>query len=390
MTLKNIGLVTNPIAGMGGRVGLKGTDSLEILQEARRRGAIPQAHKRTEQLLVGLINFPEHSSCQLFVPQGKMGADTISKNPVLSTRLKWHVLGEMQTGGTTTRRDTINAAKLMLEKKIDLLVFVGGDGTAQDIFEAVGRNVPILGIPAGVKIHSGVFAQGITSGVELICQFINGDTQLVDAEIIDLDEQAYRENHLMTNLHGVAMVPHIPTLLQPTKLSSMMIDLEKDNLKGIIETFQETIHSNVIYLLGPGSTLKELAQAFGQTIYKEKTLLGIDAVQDHTMIGKDLSEGKILNILEHQNDQEVKIIVTPIGGQGFIFGRGNQPFSPQVIRKVGIKQIEIVSTRTKLNMLPQKILRVDTGDLNLDAQFPSHAKVLMDYDLYEMIPIEIC
>lgn len=388
MKHKRIGLIVNPIAGMGGPVGLKGTDSLEILQEARRRGAEPHADKRTEQFLVLLLKFPEHLSFQLIVPPGKMGADIISTNRALSTRLKWQVLTEMRSAAITSKQDTIKAANLLLAKKVNLLIFVGGDGTAQDIFETTGNQVPILGIPAGVKIHSGVFANGIATGVELLCRFIKDETQLIEAEIIDLDEQAYRENRLSTKLLGVALVPHVPALLQPTKVSSRVIDLERDNLKGIINTFRETIHPNVLYLLGPGSTLKELAHAFGQTIYDKKTLLGIDAVQDQTMIGMDLSELDILDLLERQPDQEVKIVVTPIGGQGFLFGRGNQPFSPLVIQKVGIAQIEVIATRTKLIRLPQKILRVDTWDSKLDNQFPRHIKVLVDYNLYEMVPVE--
>ncbi|MFW9779290.1 MAG: ATP-NAD kinase family protein [Candidatus Heimdallarchaeota archaeon] len=390
MTPKSIGIITNPIAGMGGRVGLKGTDSLDILQEARRRGAEPQAHTRTAALLIGIMNSSECLGCQFIVPPGKMGADIISMDKNLSRRLKWHVLSEMQIAAITTRKDTITAANNMLNKKIDLLIFVGGDGTARDVLEVVGKEIPILGIPAGVKIHSGVFTQGIAAGVELICGFINDRTQLVEAEVIDLDEQAYRENRLSTRLFGIAKVPHIPTLLQPTKLTSGMINLERDNIQGIIDSFRETVQPNVMYLLGPGSTLKELAHAFGQGIHEEKTLLGIDAVLNGQIIDRDLSEGKILNLLEVQSFKGVRIIVTPIGGQGFVFGRGNQPFSPQVIQKVGISQIEVVATRTKLALLPQKLLRVDTGDPLLDAQFPKHIKVLTDYNFYEMIRLETC
>ncbi|MFW9856774.1 MAG: ATP-NAD kinase family protein [Candidatus Thorarchaeota archaeon] len=390
MTLKSIGIITNPIAGMGGKVGLKGTDSLEILQEAKRRGAEPQAHKRTKALLRGLMNSFKSLNCQFIVPPGKMGADIISTDKNLSKRLKWYVLSEMQITAVTTRQDTMTAASHMLNRKTDLLIFVGGDGTARDIVEVIGKKIPILGIPAGVKIHSGVFSQGISTGVELIGQFINDETQLVEGEVIDLDEEAYRENRLSTRLFGIAKVPHIPTLLQSTKLTSRMINLERDNIKGIIDTFRETVQPTVMYLLGPGSTLKELAHAFGQGIHEEKTLLGIDAVMNGHLIGRDLSEGKILDLLELQSYVGVRIVVTPIGGQGFLFGRGNQPFSPQVIQKVGISQIEVVATRTKLALLPQKILRVDTGEPLLDAQFPKYIKVLIDYNLYEMIGLVTC
>ncbi len=385
--MKKIGLIINPIAGMGGKVGLKGTDTPEILQEARKRGAKPIAGERTKKLLLELIKFPEHKMISFVVPQGDMGANVFKTISSSIPTLKWQEISNISIIRETSRKDTCRVAKFLKRQKVDLLVFVGGDGTARDILQSVGSEFPILGIPSGVKMHSGVFSQGIDKGVEILCKFVRDEVQFAKSEIIDLDEEEFRRDRILTKLFGLGLVPQAPSFMQLTKISSYDTDSEKENMRGIIRSFRETIDSKILYLLGPGSTMKELSKAFSSSVYDQKTLLGIDAVQNSSLIEKDLSESDIVRLIEEREAKSTRIVLTPIGGQGYIFGRGNLQFSPYVIIKIGLERIDVVATRIKIENLPNKELHVDTGDLNLDSKFSGYIKVLVDYENYLMVKV---
>jgi len=386
--MKKIGLVVNPVAGMGGKVGLKGTDTFRILKEALRRGAKPISNERTERFLVELIKYPEHKKITFVIPEGNMGANIISSLEYLSSSLIWNTISQVKIPQTTTRGDTIAVAKYFKKINVDLIIFVGGDGTARDILDAVGDNFPILGIPSGVKVHSGVFALSIEKGVEILRSFVQNQIEFVLSEIIDLNEAEFRQDRIVTKLFGVGLVPRDPSLMQSIKTASPILTSERDNLQGIIKSFKELLDPRILYFLGSGSTLKELAKAFGNEVYEKKTLLGIDAVQNFTLVAKDLAENDILCYLRDEKPHQIKIIVTPIGGQGFIFGRGNQPFSPVVIRKIGFDRIEVVATRSKIEQLTNMKLHVDTGDYDLDQQFIGYIKVLVDYETYLMVKVD--
>ncbi len=385
--MKTIGLIINPIAGMGGKVGLKGTDTPEILQEARKRGAKPIAGERTKKLLFELVKFPEHKEISFFVPKGDMGANVFKTISSSIPTLKWQEIPNISISRKTSREDTCLAAEFLKKKKIDLLVFVGGDGTARDIIQSVGSEFPILGIPSGVKMHSGVFSQGIEKGVEILCNFVRNKVQFAKSEIIDLDEEEFRQDRILTKLFGLGFVPQAPSLMQLTKTSSYHVNSEKENMRGIIRSFKEIIDSNILYLLGPGSTIKELSKAFSLSVYEQKTLLGIDAIQNFSLVEKDLSESDILRLIDGREAKSTRIIITPIGGQGYIFGRGNLQFSPQVIIKIGLGQIDVVATRMKIENLPNKEIHVDTGDLDLDNKFSGYIKVLVDYENFLMVKV---
>ena len=385
--MKTIGLIINPIAGMGGRVGLKGTDTPEILEEARKRGAKPVASERTRQFLVELIKFPEHKLISFVVPQGDMGGSVFKTISSSIPTLKWQEIPNISIPRESSRKDTCFVAEFLKNEKVDLLVFVGGDGTACDILQSVGSEFPILGIPSGVKMHSGVFSQGIEKGVEILCKFVRDEVHFIKSEVIDLDEEKFREDRILTKLYGLALVPQAPSLMQLTKTSSHYIDSERENMRGIIRSFKKTIDPNTLYLLGPGSTIKELSKAFNTSVYKQKTLLGIDAIQNSSLVEKDLSESDILRLIAEREAKSIRIVITPIGGQGYIFGRGNLQFSPYVILKIGLKQIDVVATKLKIENLPNKQLHVDSGDLNLDRKFSGYIKVLVDYEEFLMVKV---
>ncbi|NHJ03053.1 MAG: ATP-NAD kinase [Candidatus Heimdallarchaeota archaeon] len=383
--MKSIGLIINPIAGMGGKVGLKGTDGIDIQEEAIKRGAVPIAPSRTKRLIQELVKFPEINELEFLVPEGIMGENTLK---TISGNFRWKVINQLSIPISTSRIDTINAAKVLKRYRVDLIIFVGGDGTARDIIDAVGDNFPVLGIPSGVKMHSGVFVQGIDKGVQLIRQFIRDRIQFVTTEIIDLDESAFRDNRINTKIYGIGLVPSNLRFMQVSKSVSTHQDLISENMEAIMQSFKKTISQDRLYILGAGSTLKMLAKAFGDNVYDQKTLLGIDLILNNMIIAKDVSENDILLALKKYKYDSVKIIVTPIGGQGFIFGRGNQQLSAKIIKDIGINNIEIVATQSKIQNLPKKRLFVDTGSKNLDKKLFGYMKVLIDFDMYIMIKIE--
>jgi len=352
-----VGFIINPIAGMGGRVGLKGTDG--VLDEALRRGAKPVAAERAREFLDRLGD--EGCQIEFMTCSGGMGADILGG-------LKFNVVYE--SSGKTTSDDTRGACRRFIESEVGLVIFCGGDGTARDVYSVVGNKLPVLGIPAGVKMHSAVFGVNPAAAADLACEFVMGHAGLRDCEVIDVDEEAYRNNELKTRIYGIMRTPYKPELIQAGKVELQSQD--DDESKFSIAVFaSEFMSDGSAYVIGAGSTTKAIAERLGV----EKTLLGVDVIKDGKVILKDASEKGLLDLLEHE--QRVKIIVSPIGAQGFVFGRGTQQISPQVIRKVGAKNVIYVATPAKLNGIPH--LLVDSGDMELDRELAGYRSVVMGY-----------
>ncbi|OYT53888.1 MAG: hypothetical protein B6U76_07980 [Desulfurococcales archaeon ex4484_217_2] len=234
------------------------------------------------------------------------------------------VVGSLESERTTAE-DTKRIAKQMMEEGVDLLVFVGGDGTARDIVDAIDQKQLTLGIPSGVKMYSAVFAVNPTAAARIVEAFAEGRTTETLAEVLDIDEEAYRRNELKVRLYGYLKIPVVTGLVQASKEPSVGLEEEEENKKAIARRIVEEMEPDTLYILGAGTTVKAIADELGV----EKTLLGIDAVYNGKVVGKDLDEKGILELLRKY--PKAKIIVTPIGGQGFIFGRGNQQISPEVI-----------------------------------------------------------
>ena len=386
--MKRIGFIINPIAGMGGKVALKGTDGDEILQEAIKRGATPITIHKAKFFFEGMITLALNEEIEFILPQGEMGEKLFNENPVLAENIQIKILSQISIPTITTSIDTNHVAKELKGLKVDLIIFVGGDGTAQDIYTAVGSKTPILGIPSGVKIHSGVFAQSTSKAIEIVKKFVTDQVEFTEVEIIDLDEDDFRKGILNTKLYGTGLVPQIPSLMQLTKSSTIYTDQEKDNIQGIIRTLRKEISQNSLYLLGSGSTIKDIAQAFGNEIYLNKTLLGIDIVYKNELLKSDVSESEILYTLDLFPEIQKKLLITPIGGQGFILGRGNQQLSPTVIEKIGCSAIQVIATKSKIENLQKRVLHIDTGDPDLDKQLTGYQKVLVDYNEYWMILVD--
>jgi len=358
-----LGFLVNPVAGMGGAVGLKGTDGM--VEAALSRGAVPRAPGRayeTSSLLAGLdIHF---LTCS-----GMMGEDILAGEGISGYEVVYRPKSE-RTGAP----DTMAACRAFLERKADLILFCGGDGTARDIYTVVGDALPMLGIPAGVKMYSAVFAitPGAAAGI-LRDGCTRGNTFLFrDAEGVDVDEEAYREGSLRTRLFGIAKSPYRPGLVQGTK--QVFEDPNEERAKKDIARFMREVMEgtpDILYILGPGSTTAAIALEIGIS----KTLLGFDAVKGGTLVATDLNEERLLGLLG--GGTRARLVISILGAQGSILGRGTQQVSPDVLRIIGRENIIVVATPHKLAETP--LIFVDSGDRELDESFGDHITVVSGY-----------
>jgi predicted polyphosphate/ATP-dependent NAD kinase len=352
-----IGLIVNPVAGMGGRVGLKGTDGPDLLERALERGAVPVAADRAGRALARL-----HGRCadvRLVAAPGRMGA-------VLAEAYGFDT--DVLPGGgseVTTAEDTRLAAAELERRRVDLIVFAGGDGTARDIHAVVGDRVPILGVPTGVKMHSGVFATTPENAGDVVGAFVGSRSRgpLREADVVDSETAA---DAISTRLYGAARVPDDRLRVQAVKSRGAPPD--EAALDAVCAAIATSMDPCRIYLLGPGTTMRRVARQLGL----EKTLLGVDAVQAGRLLGSDLAERDLLELVA---DEPVTVVIGVVGGQGAILGRGNQQLSPAVLRHVGIENVEIVAGLRKLLALEPPLLRVDTGDPELDRALCGYRRV---------------
>lgn len=365
-----IGFLINPIAGLGGSVGLKGTDGL--VEEALKRGAKPVACERAKKCMQEL---ELGASSVILTCSAEMG-----ENAMINKSQRYEVVYSF--AGDSTSEDTRNACRTFLEAGVDLLLFCGGDGTARDVYSVVGKDIPVIGIPAGVKMHSAVFAISPGGAAKIVEHFAAGKAELRDAEVMDTDEDAYRRNELRMKVFGYAQTPYEPLLVQQGK--SLFQSVSEEKAKEEIARFAcEFMTGDSLYILGAGTTTHKIAELLG--LGEEKTLLGVDAVKNRELVGKDLNERELLRLLKNENKNEkkkkgispVKLLVSPIGAQGFVFGRGNQQLSAKVIEKVGVENVIVLATPHKLSETP--FLLVDTGSEGLDKQLSGYMSVVCGY-----------
>lgn len=379
MSKQIFGFLINPIAGMGGRVGLKGTDG--VVEEAIRRGAKPVAPIRAERFLNKLIEIAssENLCYDLISCRLNMGEDILKKAGFKAGYI------DIPKSVTTSAEDTMQAVRRFADMGVSLIIFVGGDGTARDVYKGLkmcGREgIPILGIPSGVKIYSGVFAVTPEDGAYTIAEYLRGRARVMDMEILDIDEKAFREDRIELRLYAYAKTIYIPFYMQSSKqLSPDSVD-EYENQMGIAKYIVESMDKEGIYILGPGTTVKRVADLMGI----KKTILGVDIYYKGERVYNDVSEKDILDIIN--GEENVWIIVTPIGRQGILFGRGNQQISPSVIRRVGRDRIIVLATYRKLRDIKDGVLRVDTQDPEIDEYLKGYIRVIVDYKTWRMVRI---
>jgi predicted polyphosphate/ATP-dependent NAD kinase len=346
-----IGLIVNPVAGMGGSVGLKGTDGPVVLRRARELGAVPGAALRATAALEVVARC--RLEVQLLTCAGAMGEES-----AIAAGLPPSIVYR-PASSDTSGADTRDAARVMVAAGVEVIVFAGGDGTARDVFEAIGDAVPVVAIPAGVKVHSATFAVNPRAAGDLLVSVARGQTTGTrEAEVMDVDEAAYREGRLSTSLFGYLRVPDDRRLVQAGKVRSRNEDAAADE---VARAVVDEMDPGVLYIIGPGTTTRRIKRLLGP----QPTLLGVDVVHDRRVVGLDVGERQLLDLLA--GDPPARIIVTPIGGQGYVLGRGNQQISGRVVRAVGIENVIVVATPAKLASLGGRPLLVDTDDETLNA-----------------------
>ncbi|MFP8889139.1 ATP-NAD kinase family protein [Natrialbaceae archaeon A-CW2] len=339
--METLGFVVNPIAGMGGRVGLKGTDGM--VEEARRRGAEPRAPERARTALETLAR--RKPELTVYTAAGQMGEDAALAAGYDPVVVYEPTVVEDQTTDTSAT-DTRAAVEAMLEEGVDLVLFVGGDGTAVDVAEVLEddeHETPMLGVPAGVKIYSSVFGVTPADAGRVAAEFDRVEAR----EVNDIDEAAYREGTVRAELKAVVPVPVASAVQSSKQLSSGSVD-------GLAAGFADEVDPEATYVFGPGSTVGAIESELGI----DPSPLGVDVWRDGELLIRDAAEAEILDVIE----DPVVIVVSPIGGQGFVFGRGNHQISPAVIERA--ESIEIVASDDKLDSIGT--LHVDTDDPELD------------------------
>lgn len=354
-----VAFVVNPIAGMGGRVGLKGTDG--VVEEAIRRGAEPVAPGRARAFLEAL-----ECEVRLLTAGGPMGEDVLR-----DLRIPYEVI--YRPGTPTTAEDTREFCRRALRRGAGIVVFVGGDGTARDVLSVVDGRIPILGVPSGVKMYSSVFGAKPEDSARILCSFLEGRAPLEEGEVLDIDEEAFRSDELRLRHFGLALVPRVPELVQGSK----EVSGGEEQAKWDIAEFIVDNYGDGLLIVGPGTTASTVARVLGQPY----TLLGVDAYYRRRLVGRDLDERGILRVLEAHEDPH--LVVGVIGGQGFVFGRGNQQISPRVLRRLPRENIHIVATPSKLSKI--RYLRMDLGDPELEERLRGYWRVLVGYGRFRLM-----
>ncbi|WP_323843842.1 ATP-NAD kinase family protein [Microbulbifer magnicolonia] len=365
MQLKKLGLIINPWAGVGGPAGLKGSDGAETVEKALAAGIEPQSHRRAATALAALEPF--RGQLEILCFAGNMGEDTARELQFCTS-----VVGRAESEPSTPA-DTERAAAAIRAAGADLIVFVGGDGTARNMVNALGDDFPVLGIPAGVKMHSACFAISPRAAGEVLRRLMAG--QLVDLherEVRDIDEKSFREGRVSTRHYGELLVPEEGHFLQAVKNAGR--EVEELAVADIAADVVEELDPDTLYIVGPGSTTLAVLDELGL----EGTLLGVDLLRDGALVAADVSAPEIERaIADHRGP--AKIILTAIGGQGHLIGRGNQQLSPNVLRAVGRANLIVVATKTKITELGGRPLLVDSGDAALDEQWSGFMRVITGY-----------
>ncbi|CAI8157103.1 MAG: Uncharacterised protein [Pseudidiomarina mangrovi] len=360
-----LGLIINPYAGLGGSVALKGSDGSDTAARAIALGAQPMAGIRVNQALQQLLPFREQ--VLLVTGAGELG-ESVARAAGFAVEVVYQAAQQ-----PSSAEDSRELARQLVAAQVDVLVFAGGDGTARDVAAVVPEQQLVLGIPAGVKIHSGVYAISPTAAGKVIAELISGRlTSVLRADVMDIDEQAFRAGTVRARRYGEMLVPAELRYVQAVKMGGK----ESDELvlADIAAEVIESMQADHLYVMGSGSTVAFIMAELGLP----NTLLGVDVVLNGEVIASDVTAAQLLQLLQ-QRQLPAQLIVTVIGGQGHIFGRGNQQLSPAVIRTIGRDNIRIVASKNKLQQLQQRPLLVDTGDPALDDELTGVMRVTTGY-----------
>ena len=311
-----------------------------------------------------------------------MGFDWIQEIPFSNMK----VIGDWQ--GKTSAEDTSLAVELLLDENVDLILYAGGDGTTRDIIEKLdlldSSELPLIGVPSGVKMYSGCFAEDTQAAAEVLAAWINGELGFSTTEVLDMDEDSYRMGEWKIDMFGQATTPASPLWIQGSKHQIQAIG-EDEVLESLSEHILELyLKDDYLIVWGAGGSLNKIAKLCGLST----TLLGIDITKGNELIGTDLSEKELISILEDYSDEKIVLLLSPMGGQGFLIGRGNLQLSPDVLRKIGIENIMGVATPAKLLSISR--IRIDTSDISLDKEIreKKYIKMIQGYRTIKIVKIE--
>ena len=365
LAIFKLGVLVNPFAGIGGALALKGSDGAEIREKALAMGAEQKANEKMAKALSIL----EALSGQFTVmtASGDMG-ETVCESLGIPYEVIYTPNAEQTEG-----EDSERAAKAMVEANVDLLLFAGGDGTARNICSVVGTQVPVLGVPAGCKIHSGVYCVSPSAAGQVVSQMIAGElVSEMDAEVRDIDENAFREGKVIAKHYGEMRVPAELTYVQAVKMGGKEDEaLVLDDIAGYVSEIMDD-EPDTYFVMGSGSTVG----AVMEFLDLDNTLLGVDVVKQGEVVASDVTASELITLTQ---DKSTKVILTVIGGQGHILGRGNQQLSPAFIRRIGKQNMLVVATKQKLQALNGKPLRLDSSDAALDSELAGAFTVITGY-----------
>ncbi len=361
-----LGFIVNPFAGLGGSVALKGSD--DMAATALALGAVPMAHQRAAYALQELV--PLIDQLTIVTVQGAMGGE-------LATSLGFQVeLISIQPDVPSKAQDSEQAAAEISQLGVYLLLFAGGDGTARNICNSVNASTTVLGIPAGCKIHSGVYAITPQAAGKVVAKMVRGELVSVqEAQVMDIDEVAFRTGTVRAKRYGEMQIPAELRYVQSVKMAGK--ESEELVLDDLAAFFAQQMDDNVRYIMGSGSTVASVMAA----LQLPNTLLGVDVVENGEVIASDVTANELLALVD---GHDCRLVITLIGGQGHIFGRGNQQLSPAVIRKVGRQNICVLATKTKIQQLAGRPLISDSGDPTLDQELQGMLRILCGYNDYVM------
>lgn len=387
-----LGLIINPIAGIGGSVALKGSDGETTPEQALSLGAVPLANKRAALALNVLSEYKD--TIEVFTVSGEMGESCAN---ALGFSVK--VIHELSSSTTSSIDTEISVAKLISEG-VDIILFAGGDGTARNVCNAVAGddlNIPVLGIPAGCKIHSGVYAVTPKAAGRVIELMVTNQlVSLMEADVMDIDETLFRAGSVKAKHFGEMTVPSELRYIQAVKSGGKESDelVLQDIAADVIDKMEDDL-----FIIGSGSTTEFIMEELALP----NTLLGVDVVHEQQIVKNDITEPELWQLIQtylKRNDFEseqhekcslisgtIKLVITLIGGQGHILGRGNQQLSPRIIRAIGKENLIVIATKTKLLALNERPLIVDSGDEELDQHLSGYIRIITGYNDQVLYPI---
>lgn len=348
--MKTVAFFVNPLAGYGGIRNNKGSDNL-FLQNIKDSTSI----KRAIEFLSGI----KCREIKFIVPYGCMGSDEMD-----IAGFEYNI--SYYPEKPTTSKDTVNF--LLTVPEADLICFVGGDGTARDVLKA-GLQIPVMGVPAGVKMYSSVFSINIKYAIGVFDNFCVSNPEYMDAEVADIDEEQYREGKLDISHFGTLKIPDFDGMMLSSKA-----EYPASSAYDIAEYIIDNMKDDFNYIIGPGSTCKAILNSLG---YKTN-MLGFDILRGKDLIEEDAGEDCIYNNLVPGHS---KIIISIIGGQGFLLGRGNQQISSRVIKKAGFENIMVISSPEKLSGIHGLALDINGNDISI----PEFIRVLTGYGQFKIV-----